>query len=81
MRREPRRPQSGPITANVAAQALSGKVSNASAGGIMFLSEASLQITVEFEQDGQSQRRSGRLVRVQGMNAEETAFAIEFDAV
>ncbi|MFT7665176.1 MAG: hypothetical protein ACI87A_003411 [Planctomycetota bacterium] len=76
-----RRPQTGQIIAKLADQQLTGKFSNASAGGIMFITGDSLRISVEFEHEGQAQLRSGRLVRVQGMNAEETAFAIEFDAL
>ena len=79
-RQQARQGQTGSITMSIADQQLSGQVSNASASGIMFLAEGSLRITVEYESAGQTLRRSGRLVRVQGMNSEQTAYAVEFDA-
>ena len=80
LRKHVRRDEEGRLTLFVEEQGLAGQVSNISEGGVMFLSGESLRITVELEQEGQRSIRSGRLVRVQRMNADDTAYAVEFDA-
>ena len=80
MRKHDRIPEVGGLSMFSEEQRLEGKISNVSEGGVMFLSAESLRITVEIEHEGTRSIRSGRLVRVQRMNAVDTAYAVEFDA-
>ncbi len=79
MRKHPRIPESGQVSMFSEEQRLSGSVSNVSDGGVMYLSGESLRVTVEIEQEGNRSIRTGRLVRVQRVNSDETAYAVEFD--
>ena len=58
---------------------LLGSVSNVSGSGVMFTTDDVLEVTVEIEEDGKTVRRTGRLSRVQRLNSDEIAVAIEFD--
>jgi len=79
MRKHDRVPEVGSLSMFSEEQRLQGQISNVSEGGVMFLSGESLRITVEIEREGTRSIRSGRLVRVQRMNADDTAYAVEFD--
>ena len=80
MRKHDRTPEVGRLSLFAEEQHLQGELSNVSKGGVMFLSGESLRITVEIEHEGTRSIRSGRLVRVQRMNEDDTAYAVEFDA-
>lgn len=58
---------------------LVGTTENVSGVGVLFFSEGSLRVSVEYEEDGQRRVRKGRLVRVQRMSLDNTGFAVEFD--
>ncbi len=68
-----------PLRLLLGEQELSGTTRDASAGGVMFTTDAPLEVEIELEEDGRLVRRKGRLSRVQRLNADEVAFAVEFD--
>ena len=80
MRKHDRKLEVGSLSLFSEEQRLQGEISNVSGGGVMFLSGESLRVTVEIEHEGTRSIRSGRLVRVQRVNADDTAYAVEFDA-
>lgn len=60
-------------------QEVVGTTRDASAAGVMFVSDAPLRVRVEVVEDGKLVERTGRLARVQRMNAGEVAYAVELD--
>jgi hypothetical protein len=65
---------------SLAAQELAGVTCDASRSGVMFTSGEHLRVEVEIEEDGVPVTRTGRIVRVQRVNAGEVAYAVELDA-
>jgi hypothetical protein len=59
---------------------VAGTSENISEVGVLLRSSADLRLEVEWtDEHGQPQRRSGRLVRVQRLDAAQLGIAIEFD--
>ncbi len=68
-----------PLRLLFAEQTLVGTTRDSSTNGVMFTTDAVLRVEVEVEEGGRIVRRSGRLARVQRLNASEIAVAVEFD--
>ena len=75
-----RRTTNSKVELTVETTALSGRTENLSGAGVFLFSDSPLRVSVAIEQDGETLTRSGRLVRVERMNADSTGYAIEFDA-
>ena len=58
---------------------IEGTTRDASSSGLLFTTNGELRVEVELEEDGRTVRRTGRLSRVQRLNAEESAIAVELD--
>lgn len=79
LRNHERSHESGAVRLTLVGGELDARVDNLSAGGVMVVSDRSVEVEVEIERDGERVTRRGRLVRVQRLNAHETAYAIEFE--
>lgn len=78
-RRADRRPTEARLRLEVDAQSLEGTTENASDVGVLFFSEESLRVTVEYTVDGETRRCVGRIARCQRMSEDNVGFAVEFD--
>lgn len=58
---------------------LDGIADNVSHGGVLFFSPGDLRVSVEVEEHGRIERRTGHVVRAQSMRGREIGWAIEFD--
>ena len=74
-----RREEPGIVRLSLDEHSLAGSLSNVSSTGVMFTIDGTLAVTVEIERDGEVVQRTGRLSRVQRLNASELAVAVEFD--
>lgn len=80
-RRRSRRVESDvDVRMTVAAAELRGRAENVSASGVLFLTDASLRVTVEIGEGAARRVRTGKLVRAQRISGENVGWAIEFDA-
>jgi hypothetical protein len=78
-RSDKRRRSAGKVKLVIEGATLEGELDNVSQSGVLFFTGADLRVAVQIEQDGQSVRRSGRLVRAQRVRPEHVGWAIEFD--
>jgi hypothetical protein len=78
-RRAERRELHSNLRLSLDAQSIEGLTENVSDVGALFFSEGSLRVTVEFEDEGETRRYTGRLVRAQRMSEDRVGYAIEFD--
>jgi hypothetical protein len=78
-RRAERRTGRGTVRVVVDAGDLAGAVRDASGSGVMFTTSDVLAVRIEIEVDGVVETRSGRLSRIQRLNADEIAVAVELD--
>ena len=78
-RRAERRELHSNLRLSLDTQSIQGLTENVSDVGALFFSEESLRVTVEFEDEGQTRRYTGRLVRAQRMSEDRVGYAIEFD--
>jgi len=58
---------------------IEGRAENLSDTGVLFLTARELRVTVEVEENGETRRRTGRLIRSQVMGPEKIGWAVEFD--
>lgn len=78
-RRGDRRESRGTVKVTLETRELDGELENVSPSGVLFLSEDALRVVIEFPESGNSERRTGRLVRAQRMNGDTVGWAVEFD--
>ncbi|MBL8862088.1 MAG: PilZ domain-containing protein [Planctomycetes bacterium] len=78
-RRARRLTNRGRVQLSIDTRELEGRADNVSPSGILFFSEGDLRVTVEYEENGASKTRSGRLVRAQRMRGDRCGWAVEFD--
>ncbi len=78
-RSDPRQPHRAEVLLRPSDQTIAGHSENVSKEGIMFYSRGDLRVSVEFEGPGGPQKRTGRIVRVNRVSAEETGMAVELD--
>jgi len=74
-----RRDSAARIRLSIEASELDGRADNISETGILFLTEDSLRVVVEMEENGTRRRRAGRLIRAQVMEPGKIGWAVEFD--
>lgn len=67
------------VALSVEGQSLHGRTRDLSASGVMFTAEGELRVSVELVRDGRTVRRTGRISRIQRLDASRTAFAVQFD--
>ena len=58
---------------------IQGVTDNLSKVGMLFFSQEPVRVTLEVDEEGTTQRYTGKLVRVQRMKETSTGFAVEFD--
>ena len=75
-----REPSSARVRVTLAEQELEGIAENVSRAGVLFFSPEALAVSVEIEEDGVVRTLVGRVARVERMSAENSGYAIEFDA-
>ena len=78
-RKHERAPSQARVWVRLDTRELTGEAVNLSQGGALFFSHGDLCVTIEFEEQGRRERRSGRLVRAQRMSGDEIGWAVEFD--
>jgi hypothetical protein len=78
-RRSQRRATRASVSVHIDTPELEGVADNISQTGVLFFSDAQLRVTVEFDDDGRKTTRTGRLVRAQRMQDNNTGWAVEFD--
>lgn len=78
-RASPRHETNVPLRIVIETAEFTGRADNISAGGVFLFSGDQLRVRVEVDEGNEARTFSGRLVRVQQMNPNETGFAIEFD--
>ena len=69
----------GKVRIQVDASGITGDCENLSPTDVLFYSEQPLRVQVELEEDGQVRTVPGRVVRLEPMQGERSAWAIEFD--
>ena len=79
VRLSPRHPTSVSVRIAIETAEFTGKADNLSAGGIFLFTPDKIRVRVLLDEGGESRSFSGRIARVQQMNAEQSGFAIEFD--
>jgi hypothetical protein len=78
-RRARRLTNRGRIKLSIETKELEGRAENVSQSGVLFFSEGDLRVTIDVEENGAVQHRSGRLVRAQRMRGDRFGWAVEFD--
>ncbi len=78
-RRARRLTNRGRVKLSIETKELEGRADNVSQSGVLFFSEGDLRVSIEVEENGTVQRRSGRLVRAQRMRGDRFGWAVEFD--
>jgi hypothetical protein len=78
-RRSQRRDLESPVRLTLETPELQGKASNISSSGILFFTEGELKVTVEIEENGETRRVSGSLVRCERIKGDHRGWAVEFD--
>jgi len=78
-RRSKRRQKQTPIVLRLASQAIEGQAESLSDGGALFFSNDSLEVEVQYEENGVLRTRIGRLARSERVSATRQSWAIEFD--
>jgi hypothetical protein len=79
-RRHRRRPSQSKVRLSAEPTTIAGDVENVSRSGLLFFAEGSFRVSVEIEENGQTTKRTGRLVRGQRIRGNTFGWAIEFDA-
>ncbi len=69
----------GTVKIHLDAQDLDGEGDNVSRSGILFYTHGDVAVEIEFEHDGQVQRRTGHLVRCERIRGDRRGWAVEFD--
>ncbi len=75
----PRHPTSVSVRIAIETLEFGGQADNLSAGGIFLFTPDKIRVRVLLDEGGELRSFSGRIARVQQMNAEQSGFAIEFD--
>jgi len=78
-RRAARRESSASLRVFVETAEFDGQADNFSPHGVFFFSDEHVRVRVEVEEEGRKKSYTGKLVRVQQINADESGFAVEFD--
>ena len=78
-RRARRLTNRGRVKLSIETKELEGRAENVSQSGVLFFSEGDLRVTIDVEENGTVQHRSGRLVRAQRMRGDRFGWAVEFD--
>lgn len=78
-RRAPREDSAAALRVVIETTEFGGRADNLSSGGVFFFTKDRVRVRVHVGEGLDRQSYSGRLVRVQQMNAQELGFAIEFD--
>ncbi len=79
-RRHRRRPSQSKVRLTAEPTTIAGEVENVSKSGLLFFADGSFRVSVEIEENGQTTKRAGRLVRGQRIRGNTFGWAIEFDA-
>jgi len=74
-----RRTSRAEIRLVVDSRELTGRAENVSESGVLFFSPGELRVSVEIDEHGTKQVRSGRLVRAQRLRGDQIGWAVEFD--
>lgn len=75
-----RRGSQGEVKVSLETRELTGQAENVSPSGVLFLSQGDLRVVIEFQEQGVTEQRTGRLVRAQRMKGDTIGWAVEFDA-
>lgn len=78
-RRSNRKQTQTPVVLRLTPQTLEGQADSLSPGGVLLFSNGSLEVEVQFEEDGVLKTRTGRLARSERVSATRQSWAIEFD--
>jgi hypothetical protein len=79
-RRAERRETTARLLVVIETPQFNGHADNLSEHGVFFSTNERVRVQVHVDEDGEQKCYLGKIVRVQQMNAQETGFAIEFDA-
>lgn len=78
-RRAQRRAVESPVRVTIQSPELSGKASNLSSSGVLFFTDGELKVTIEIEENGETRRMDGSLVRCERIKGDHRGWAVEFD--
>jgi hypothetical protein len=79
-RRHRRRSSNSQVRLTAEPTTITGEIENVSRSGLLFFAEGSFRVAVEIDENGQTTKRTGRLVRGQRIRGNTFGWAIEFDS-
>lgn len=80
-RRSSRKQRQTPLVLRLASQAIEGQAESLSGSGALFFSNGTLEVEVQYEENGVLQTRIGRLARSERVSGTRQSWAIEFNDV
>jgi len=78
-RRSRRKRQQTSITLRIPDQSIEGNAESCTGSGALFHTDLPLTVEIQFEEDGVSKTRTGRLIRTERVSEARQSWAVEFD--
>ncbi len=78
-RRAARLASDSAVQVSIETSELEGVANNVSQTGILFFTDGELRISVEFTEDGERKKLSGKMVRCERIKGDRRGWAVEFD--